>query len=318
MEEKKSNGISISAFFLIIAIMVIIAMGYFIYKFYNDKTNETQRADGLQAQVDGLNGTVNELQGKINDINEITSKDIELPQSSEDDSFTLSVENNIILYDGYEIEIKTGIQDISDMKNTAETKQKFNVSYYNYEDGKYEGITNGIFGDETYEGYSLVSNVRRIAMTQKYNAIPRNFFRTNELPKELMEMADCSSVTIDSIDLDNDGKEEKIVCYTVSYTEDQIGDGEPQASSAIMLFDSDYKKIADLVYLEDGFWAGIREENRKIFLSLDEAEYIDIDNDNVMEIVLKIPTYEGTRISILKYNNGNIEGKTNYKASVLP
>ena len=39
MEEKKSNGISVSAFFLIIAIIVIVAMGYFIYKFYNDKTN---------------------------------------------------------------------------------------------------------------------------------------------------------------------------------------------------------------------------------------------------------------------------------------
>ncbi|MBR2289162.1 MAG: hypothetical protein IJ867_00705 [Clostridia bacterium] len=70
MEEKKSNGISVSGFFLIIAIIIIIAMGYFIYKFYNDKTTETKKAADLQTEVDRLNGTVSELQGKINSISE--------------------------------------------------------------------------------------------------------------------------------------------------------------------------------------------------------------------------------------------------------
>ena len=70
MDEKKSKGISVSGFFLIIAIIVIIAMGYFIYKFYNDKTTEIQRADDLQAEVDRLNGTLNELQEKVANISE--------------------------------------------------------------------------------------------------------------------------------------------------------------------------------------------------------------------------------------------------------
>jgi len=70
MEEKKSNGISVSAFFLIIAIIVIVAMGYFIYKFYNDKTNETKRADDLQGQVDRLNGKIQELNIENNNIKE--------------------------------------------------------------------------------------------------------------------------------------------------------------------------------------------------------------------------------------------------------
>ena len=66
MEEKKSNGISVSAIFLIIAIIVIIAMGYFIYKFYSDKVDENKRANELQAKVDSLDGTVRDLEGKIN------------------------------------------------------------------------------------------------------------------------------------------------------------------------------------------------------------------------------------------------------------
>ena len=155
-------------------------------------------------------------------------------------------------------------------------------------------------------------------MTQNYNAIPRKFSRINKMPEELLDMADYTSVDIDSIDLDGDGKEEKIICYKISYAEGEIGDGTPKASSGVMLYDSNYNKIADLAYLDDGFWAGIKEENYKMFFSLDNTEYIDIDNDNIMEIILNIPIYEGNRISIIKYNNGNLVGETNIKTTLMP
>ena len=131
-------------------------------------------------------------------------------------------------------------------------------------------------------------------------------------------MADCSSVDINEIDLDGDGKSEYIVCYTVNYEKGQIGDVEPQASSGIMLFDFNYKKIADLVTLENGFWGNFKEESYKRFLSLEEVEYIDIDNDGKMEIIIEVPTYEGIQISILKYSNNKVEGKTDLQASLLP
>ena len=55
-------------------------------------------------------------------------------------------------------------------------------------DGLEVGETIGTFGEETYEGVSIVSNVRKIAMTEKYNAIPRTFKIIKELPKELQDM----------------------------------------------------------------------------------------------------------------------------------
>ena len=204
------------------------------------------------------------------------------------------------------------------MEINYNSKRKYNTTYFNYENGKYQGETTGTFGEVTYEGFSIVKNVKRIAMTQKYNAIPREYKEIKELPKQLEDMADFSSVDINEIDLDGDGKNEYIVCYTVNYQKGQIGDGEPQASSGIMLFDYNYKKIADLVTLENGFWANIKEEDRKIFLALDNVEYIDIDNDGNMEIIIEVPTYDGTKISILKYSNNKVEGETNLKASVLP
>jgi len=308
-EEKKEVRISLLTVLVIISIflIIIVIMGAIIYKLNKDISIEEHNNTEIQTQLENLNEEAL-----------IEEKNIVEESNDSNNSIDADIDNNIVLYNGYEIEPKVGVQDPSDMKNSDEAKSKYNVTYYNYENGKYAGTTKGEFGKETYDGYSAVNNVNRIAMTKEYNAIPRSYTRINELPKELIDMADCTSVDIDSIDLDNDGKEEKVVCYTVSYSKGQIGDGEPQASSGIILFDSNYKKIADLASLEDGFWAGFKEDDRKIFFSLDETEYIDIDNDNIMEIIINVPVYEGTRISILKYSNGIIEGKTNLKASVMP
>ena len=70
MEEKKVTKISLSTFFLILAIIAIIIMGFFIYKINNDKNAEIKKSTELQSQVNDLNGTVSNLQGKIDSISE--------------------------------------------------------------------------------------------------------------------------------------------------------------------------------------------------------------------------------------------------------
>ena len=235
-----------------------------------------------------------------------------------DEEVKIEINKNIILYNGMEIATRTGIQDISDMRNTNDNKNRYNTKYYNYENGKYLNESIGTFGDETYEGYSVVSNVKRIAMTKKYNAIPREYITINRLPNELADMSGYSSVNIDEIDLDGDGTKEHIVCYTFNASADDYDGGEIQASSGIMLFDNNYKKIADLVTLDQGFLGNIKTENNKIFLSLKDIEYIDINEDGVMEIIIKVPCYEGTKISILEYKNGVLNGEKSIKASLLP
>lgn len=325
-EEKKEIRITLSTVLVILLIFfaIMTIMGITIYKLINDKAAEIND-DKLQVPIQNLwdntpveeKNTSNELKNQVQDLDEntwIESNEAETSYISEDLS-----KSNIFLYYGCEFKPQVGVQYPSEMKNTDEAKKKYNTTYYNYAMGKYEGVTNGEFGEETYEGYSVVSNVKRIAMTQKYDAIPRKFTRISELPKELDDMTDCTSVDVDSVDLDNDGKEEKIVCWKIYYSNGQIGDGEPQqASSGIILFDSNYKKIADLVTLDEGFWGGVKGEATKVFLSLDDVEYIDIDNDGIMEIIISVPTYHNNDISILKYSNGNIEGEINLKASVMP
>lgn len=228
-------------------------------------------------------------------------------------------QEHIVLYRGYEMRAKTGVQYLSDMKITDEANKKFNIEYFNYENGKSEEKTKGIFGEETFEGVSKVENVKKIAVSTEYNAIPREYEVINELPNELIDMADYSKIQIEQIDLDGDGNIETFVTYGVDYKVGEIGDdGEPKASSGIMMFDSEYKKIDDLVTLDNGFWGNIKEEDRKVFITMDNLEYIDIDNDGSMEVIIEVPTYEGTIVSVLKYKDGKLEGETNIKASVAP
>ena len=63
MEGNKVIKISLSTVFLILTIIVIIVMGFFMYKIYNEKA-------GVIEKNDELNNTINELQEKINKISE--------------------------------------------------------------------------------------------------------------------------------------------------------------------------------------------------------------------------------------------------------
>ena len=92
MEEKNATKISLSTFFLILAIIAIIVMGIFIYKLNNDKTTEIQKSTELQAQVNSLNGTVSDLQGKIDNI----SKTINSNNSTNTENKTNTSNNSMI------------------------------------------------------------------------------------------------------------------------------------------------------------------------------------------------------------------------------
>lgn len=297
--EKKYKKISLPIYIISLIILLLIVGGM---AFYIIKENNKNNSDKLNTNINANETNMQEKNNTENNtiINEGKNK------------------NYFILYDGYKMENKIGIQDLSDMEVNEENNKIYNTTYYNYEKGKYLGETKGDFGEQTYEGVSVVSNVKRIAISEKYNAIPREYKVIEELPNELIDMADYTKVTINSIDLDGNNEEEYLLCYCINYAKGEFGDGEPAASSGIMLLDNNYKKIANLVELKNGFWANIKEEDKKVFLSLDDVEYIDIDNDNIMEIIIKIPTYEGTKLSILKYKNNKIDGETNFQASVMP
>lgn len=226
-----------------------------------------------------------------------------------------NIEDYFILYNGQEIELTTGCQVFDwGMPVNDENNIKYNTTYYNYNDGKYIGETKGEFLDDY--GYSLVENVEKIAISKNYNICPRTYKNITIIPEELKKLQkEEYNIAIQSIDLDNDGKEEKIVCLTKKIN----GNDEKIAYSEITLYDYSYNKIANLVTIQDGFEADLSASgdiNNAAFLSLDLVNYVDIDLDRNMEIIVECLSYEGNDLNIYKYENNHIEGPTDSKGYI--
>lgn len=219
----------------------------------------------------------------------------------------------IILYKGLDFSDGKNLNDIT--YNEA-NKKKYEIEYFNYENGEKLEKSKGNLV-ENYEGISAVENVKKIAISVEYDAIPRKYTTIEELPKELYELADCNKVEIQSVDLDGDGKKEYIVASN-SYASPEDYDTDTYTNySDISLYDNKFKKIAILVKAKDQF----REVDGKItsefFCCLDDVEYIDIDDDGIMEVLVDLNYWENIGVNSYKYKDGKITGETECEINPL-
>ena len=147
--------------------------------------------------------------------------------------------------------------------------EKYIITYYSYENYSFKESKLGTFSSQ--EGLVKIDNVGKIAISEDYNAIPRNVL---------------------------------------------ILANKKTGYSSISLFDSKGSKIADLASIEKSKWKN--ETNNEYYLNINNVDLIDIDNDGIMEIVLEIPHATGnSTVSLLKYNNGELQGKTGIECSLL-
>lgn len=72
MEEKKTIKISLSTFFLLLALVAIVVMAIFMYKFYDDKKKADEKSSNLENQLSNLNETVKDLNDKISNTDNTT------------------------------------------------------------------------------------------------------------------------------------------------------------------------------------------------------------------------------------------------------
>ena len=222
--------------------------------------------------------------------------------------------DNIVLYNGLDI----ACTDLdSSISYNDENKENYEITYYNYENGKFLGESKGKL-EQTYEGVASVSNTKKVAMSQKYDAIPRKYKTIEDLPDELSEYANNNNVELHSIDLDGDNTLEYVLAYSSSTSPEDSNVEEYSNSSEILVFDSNFNKIASLAYSQNQFWEHDGIITDEFFLSLADVEYIDIDNDNIMEILLNTNVYEGNGVNIYKYKNGVIVGDIDCNINALP
>ena len=231
--------------------------------------------------------------------------------TSEDSAKKLMNESLVVLYNGLILDTskmdEVTLQYIDSKKDESD---KYIITYYSYENYSFKESKLGVFSSQLFDGLVKIDSVGKVAISEDYNAIPRDVKVVNTIPTIVSEnnpkVSDYDSIKTLIVDLDGNGAEEYILVLANKKT----------GYSKITLIDSKGTKVADLASIEKSKWK--KDSNAEYYLSISNIETVDVDNDGIMEIVLEIPHATGEpTVSLLKYNNGIITGKTGIECSLL-
>ena len=231
--------------------------------------------------------------------------------STDENTKKLMNESLVVLYNGLILDTsKMDEVSLKYLDSKKDESEKYIITYYSYENYSYRESKLGTFSQQLYDGLVKIDNVGKIAISEDYEAIPRDVKVVNTVPTIVSEnnakISDYDSVKTLIVDLDGNASEEYILILANKTT----------GFSKITLIDSKGAKVADLASIEKSKWK--KDANTEYYLSYANVEVIDIDNDGIMEIVVEIPHATGDpTVSLVKYNNGILTGKTGIECSLL-
>lgn len=321
-ERKIPMHISVGNFLLAFLVVLIVSTGSLVYYMIaTAKRDALQYTSMMQNIVEGQTNTDQNVE-TIKNIIDSTINTVSSPGTTTTDTNTVNAvdannrkvmnENLIVLYNGLILNTSKMAQtELKYIDNSDKYKDKYVITYYNYESFGFNDSKLGILSSQVYDGLVKIENVGKIAISESYNAIPREVKIVNAIPTLVSDknskLGDFDSTKTIITDLDGNGTEEYILILANKNT----------GYSKITLMDSTGTKVEDLAYIEKSKWESVTTE--EYHLSLSNVEVIDVDNDGIMEILIELPRYEGDpSISILKYKNGELFGDTNIECSLLP
>ncbi len=309
-------------FILIAFVILIIGTGALTYYLiHNAKDNYDKQYNELISNLENIpiDNSINEEEQQEDTIanlidsalSDVTSQQPSSATTTDANAKKVMNESLVVLYNGL-------ILDTSKMDEVAlqyidsrqDASDKYVITYYSYGNYSFQESKLGTFSTQVYEGLVKIDNVGKIAISEDYNAIPRNVKVVNTVPEIITtnnsSIKDYDTVKTLIVDLDGNGTDEYILILANKVT----------GFSKITLFDSKGTKLADLASIEKSKWKN--DINNEYYLSINNIETVDIDNDGIMEIILEIPHATGNpTVSLLKYNNGDLQGKTNIECSLL-
>lgn len=227
------------------------------------------------------------------------------------DSRKIMNEKLIVLYNGLVLDVsKMDELTLQYIDAHAEDKDKYEITYSSYDKYSFQESKLGTLSAPLYDGLLKIENVGKVALSEDYDAMPRNVKIVNTIPAIILDnnpsLSEYDAVKTIIIDLDGNGVNEYILVLANKKT----------GFSKICLMDSKASKIADLASIEKSKWD--KATNAEYYLTISNVEVLDVDNDGIMEILVEIPHSTGDpTVSLLKYKNGELQGKTSIECSLL-
>lgn len=234
-------------------------------------------------------------------------------------------QQSVALYNGISLDEKDRHTNIFEGENNIREQilTKYETGYHLYSN---QALIQESFGKVEQRGLDYAWQVGfpdkieyEIALSQSYDPYPRPItFMTSNYPKEFEDSGeviqkinnqfdvDVKVQELSQADLDGDGHEEFlafVVDANKSFFAKCLVDSDFEIVSYFTVFQEDHQNFDLLV---------------QIFSLLSAGEIIDINDDNVLEIVVQLPIYEGFSFEVLTYSNGHFSGDPIIKTTLQP
>ena len=302
---------------VLLTIIIVITIGcgaviyYSIYKYSSKELlNEVNTTENIETIADMINTAI-DTSNSNNTANTVPTLNSTVTTEDADSRKVLNQEI-IVLYDGLILDVKeTGLRKLKYIDNSNPTKDDYVVTYYNYEHYKYQDSALGVLSTQVLDGLVKIDNVGKISISEKYDAIPREIQVINSSPTVVADknsnFKDYDSIKTIIVDLDGDSTNEYIVILANKTT------GE----SKIVLVESTGFIKSTLAIMSKSGWDTVVADG--YYLSYNNLEIIDVDNDGIMEILIEMPTKDvvPSEISVLKYKKGELSGKTDITCTLV-
>ena len=200
MEEKKQMKISMSGFFLILAIIVIAVMGYFIYKISTEKTEKENQIASLNNEISTLKTSSDELQKKIdniantinpNNINTIVETEIKANNNGKKSNMDNILRLGKYINNGNGIDPSEG-EGISSIELTENNQFWIDLDYSGSFIGTYSIENNTLIcnanREETYAGGTSSKNTNAIFEFRIIGNNKIEFITTKNIPNRTFEL----------------------------------------------------------------------------------------------------------------------------------
>lgn len=320
-DENKSKATANRVLNTLLTIIVLITVVtgsiiyYSLYKYAKNREDvivEEQPEENVSTVADIIDQT---LSSNTTDDNSLSSPNTlngnTTVGTGEADKRTVLNESIVVLYNGLILDSdKMGIVELKYIDNSNPSKDDYVITYYNYENYGFKDSSLGTLSTQVVDGLVKIDNVGKVAISEKYEAIPREIQVVNSIPAVVLDnnsdLADYDSKKAIITDLDGNGTNEYIM----------ILGNKSTGESKILLVESTGFIKATIAKMDKSGWDGITTDG--YYLSYNNVEILDIDNDGIMEIIFEVPTTSPTpsEISLVKYKNGDISGELDYTCSL--